>query len=274
MIILLLVVVGLVLGSFVNALVWRLHEQSTSKKKANDPRLSILNGRSMCTSCRHILAWYDLIPVISWLTLKGRCRYCQKSISWQYPLVELCTAALFIISYAFWPYQLTSMGGYSVFVLWQTLMVGFMALTVYDLRWMLLPNRLVTIVGLIAGAQIVTNSVTSKDVNVIIGSLAGGLIVGGLFYGLFQLSGGRWIGGGDVKLGFVLGMLAGGLMKGLLLIFVASSLGTVIAAPLLFTKKKTLTQKLPFGPFLMAATVFVYLFGQRIIDWYQALYLL
>src|SRR5690348_8244818 len=115
MIVLLLGALGLGLGSFVNALVWRLHEQELAEEEPKHKRakgkarqlsakeLSIVSGRSMCPDCHHELAPQDLIPVLSWLWLRGKCRYCSKPISWQYPLVELVTAALFIVSYLSWP---------------------------------------------------------------------------------------------------------------------------------------------------------------------------
>ncbi|MEX2014368.1 MAG: prepilin peptidase, partial [Candidatus Saccharimonadales bacterium] len=99
-----LVLFGLSLGSFINALVWRLWQQENKKQKTkNDRRYSILKGRSICPHCKHILQAKDLIPVLSWVLLRGKCRYCNKPISAQYPLVEAGTAALFILSYVFWP---------------------------------------------------------------------------------------------------------------------------------------------------------------------------
>ena len=92
-------VLGVCFGSFVNALVWRIHEQSKPKKKraASDKELSVVSGRSMCPNCKHTLSTKDLLPVISWLTLGGKCRYCSKPISWQYPSVEMLTALLFVV---------------------------------------------------------------------------------------------------------------------------------------------------------------------------------
>src|SRR4051812_9838145 len=103
--ILMLGVLGLILGSFTNALVWRLHEQQkeTKKQKAkNKKELSILHGRSMCTHCHHKLAWQDLVPLFSWLWLRGRCRYCHQKID-DNPLVEALLGLVFIISYIYWP---------------------------------------------------------------------------------------------------------------------------------------------------------------------------
>jgi prepilin signal peptidase PulO-like enzyme (type II secretory pathway) len=210
--------------------------------------------------------------------LKGKCRYCKKPISWQYPVVELITAALFVKSYYFWPYA--SGGNWSIsagilFGIWCVLLTLFMALTIYDLRWMLLPDKLVFVViglsALFVGVRLVTSS---NPATVFLDSFYGLLSVGGLFYVLFQASKGKWIGGGDVKIGFGLGLLAGSLLNGFLLIFVASCLGTIVALPLLLTGKKALTGKLAFGPFLMAATVFVVLFGPTVTDWYQRLFLI
>ena len=110
MIIVLLVVLGLCLGSFVNALIWRLHEQATAtgKKKPDKKylaRLSITKGRSMCSRCHHELAVKDLIPVFSWLSLGGKCRYCRKPIA-DNPLIEICMPLLFVASYIWWPVAL------------------------------------------------------------------------------------------------------------------------------------------------------------------------
>lgn len=266
--IIVLAVLGLSLGSFANALVWRLHTQPQTKSlklKAKD--LSMLHGRSMCVHCHHVLTWYDLLPVVSWLSLGGKCRYCKKPISVQYPLVEILTAALFVMSYMVWPNGFDGIGA-TLFVFWLVLIVGFMAMFVYDLRWMILPDRLTYPLIALAGLQVVIHSVWARDFSIIVGSVMGLVVVGGLFYVLFQISDGKWIGGGDVKLGFILGLLAGGIIEGMLLIFIASLLGTLTSIPLI-AKKGGLKKRIPFGPLLITATIFVYLFGQNILDWYQ-----
>lgn len=274
MIILILVLAGLCLGSFSNALVWRLHEQQKGKKSAAERRkLSIVSGHSMCTKCHHQLGLTDLIPVVSWLWLRGRCRYCHQPISWQYPAVELITAGLFVGSYVYWPHGWSAVG-ISQFVVWLGVLVLFMALTVYDLRWMLLPNRLVYPLTGLALAEVLMLALWQGNVSIVVGALWGVLCLAGLFYALFTVSNGTWIGGGDVRLGVSLGLLVSGPVKALLVLLLASLIGTVFTLPLLLTGKKHLSQKVPFGPFLILATIIVYLFGASLITWYRQRFLL
>ena len=272
MIIAILIVFGLCLGSFVNALVWRLHQQSKKGAKHNK-ELSILKGRSMCPHCKHELAARDLIPVLSWLGLKGKCRYCHKAISAQYPLVELVTAGLFIASYIWWPNDLKGLQ-IAIFVLWLKLLVGLVDLTVYDLKWFLLPNRIVYPCSLVALLISILNIVDASGplmalINVVLAVLVGG----GIFYILFQVSKGKWIGGGDVKLGFMLGLVAGTPARSLLFIFLAAVAGSLISLPLLYSHRLKRTSLIPFGPFLIAGAVVVQLFGANILHWYSHAFL-
>lgn len=273
MIIVALVVFGLCLGSFVNALVWRVHEQPKKGGKASKLDLSIRTGRSMCPNCHHMLHAKDLIPVLSWLSLRGKCGYCHKPISPQYPLVELATALLFVGSYIWWPvaFDLTQ---YLLLVIWLLLLVGFMALTVYDFRWYLLPNRIMTPVAWLA-ALFAFISIISADrpLVALINTALAVFIGGGIFYLLFQFSGGKWIGGGDVKLGWVLGLIAGTPSRALLFIFIASVAGTLASLPLLATKRLKKSQVIPFGPFLILGLIITQLFGSDILDWYQRVFL-
>lgn len=279
---------GVCLGSFVNALVWRLHEQGVLGKENREKRkegtaessktrhsslvtrdLSILRGRSMCPHCEHRLAWYDLLPVLSWLQLEGKCRYCKQRISIQYPLVEIMTSILFIVSYS-----ALRPGGpldYLAYGLWAVLLVLFMALVVYDLRWMLLPDKLTRVAS---AAALLLAAVTMIQDGFSLGELLGPVLgivgIAGVFYILFQISKGKWIGGGDVKLGVSLGLIAGSLPSALLIIFLASLVGSLVGVPMLLRGKKK-QKRIPFGPFLIAATIFTYLYGQKLIDWYLGL---
>jgi prepilin signal peptidase PulO-like enzyme (type II secretory pathway) len=270
MVVIALILLGLGLGSFVNALVWRICEQDkpAKERKAGKKELSIIKGRSMCTDCGHTLYAKDLVPVFSWLNSYGRCRYCHKRIHWQYPLVELATAASFVFSYLYWPYDLN---GWSVvlFGLWLAILTGLMALFVYDVRWMLLPNRIMWPLFGLTGLYLLVESIfVESNAQVIIMALAGSLIGGGIFYVLFQISKGRWIGGGDVKLGLLIGLLLGSPLLAMLFLFLSSLVGTLVTAPLMASRKIPHHARVPFGPFLIVGGFITYLFGQQIIDWY------
>ena len=274
MIIAVLVVLGLCFGSFANALVWRVHEQAgqAAKKKPDKKylkQLSVAQGRSMCPHCKHELVPKDLIPVLSWLVLGGKCRYCSKPISIQYPLVEVALALLFVVSYLYWP---MFFGGAQtvVFILWLALLTGLTALLVYDVRWFLLPNRIIYPLGVIAVVQAIVsisaaNQLSTALFNTVLGVIAGG----GIFYLLFQVSKGKWIGGGDVKLGWLLGLVAASPARSLLLIFVASAGGSLVSVPFLISGRMKRTSLIPFGPFLIIAVIIVQLFGADIIHWYR-----
>jgi prepilin signal peptidase PulO-like enzyme (type II secretory pathway) len=278
MILLVLIVLGLCLGSFVNALVWRLHAQSQTAKSTGKGRklsttdLSVLRGRSMCPDCHHTLTARDLVPVLSWLSLGGKCRYCRRPISGQYPVVELFTAVLFVVSYLLWPFT-WSTAGVAVFAVWLLLLVVFMALVVYDVRWMLLPDKLVLAASVGAVLFVFLQALAGSDAWLTVGdSAVGALVIGGMFFGLFELSKGRWLGGGDVKLAPALGLLAGSPLKALLVIFFASVIGLLVALPLLVRRKATRRSLIPFGPCLLAATVLVVLLGDVIIRAYLAVF--
>ncbi len=259
MIVLLLSVCGLVFGSFINALVWRLHKHR-----------NWVSERSECPHCHHVLAPLDLIPVFSWLLLRGKCRYCRKPIP-DSPLVELAVPALFVLSYAYWPSPLSGQGLFD-FVCWLLFIIGFVALAVYDIRWFLLPDVIVYPLVALAAFQVVGDWLLyHHDWHLLFGPLIGVAIISGLFYLLFYLSAGKWIGFGDVKLGIVLGLLAGGALKALLVLLAASSLGTLIALPLLLQGKATRKTHLPFGPLLLAGMVIIALWGDHIISWYMGL---
>ncbi len=274
MVYLYIAVLGLCLGSLVNAVVWRLHEQvnSKSKSKKEKDKLSILKGRSMCIECCHELSAMDLIPVISWVSLNGKCRYCQKKISWQYPLVEIVTSILFVFSYIFWSFNedfsgLINFLIYSVFLFAITL---GMILAVYDFKWKILPNKLVLYLGLSAVIFAVLSLFQIDELSrVMINIIASLAVSGGIFGILFQISNGKWIGGGDVKLGFALGFFVLSPQLAFMMLFLASILGSLYSLILVLIGKYKKHMHIPFGPFLLLATYFVVIYGQKIIEIYK-----
>lgn len=251
-----IVFLGIVLGSFVNAFVWRIRNKK-----------DWVNGRSECTHCHHELAPKDLVPIFSYLFLKGKCRYCHRKID-DTPIVEIALPILFIVSYIWWPFGLTN-GGLFQFVFWLIFLVGFLALADFDIRWMLLPDKIVFPLTVLAIVEYLCLAVIfNYSWHFLISAALGALILGGSFYILFQLSSGRWIGGGDVKLAPLLGILAGSPMQALLVVFIASIFGTIYSVPLLMKVDTTSKKLIPFGPFLILGIFIVKIFGSRIINYY------
>lgn len=250
-----LIVLGLIFGSFVNAFVWRLHNKR-----------NWVNERSECTHCHHVLVAADLIPVLSWLWLRGKCRYCHKKIE-DNPIAELIVPILFVTSYLCWPltFQQTDL---IIFIFWLLFLVGFTILAVYDLRWLILPDKVVFALMGLALAQVILVTILKHNAHILISALVGASIISGIFYLLFQISDGKWIGGGDVKLAVVLGLLSGGALQSFLLLFVASVSGSFAALPLVLLGKASRKTQLPFGPFLIFGLIIVQLFGKSILNWY------
>lgn len=269
MVFVVLAALGLIFGSFVNALVWRLYQQERVKGK----NLSILNGRSQCPNCHHELAAKDLVPVLSWLVLRGCCRYCRRPISPQYPIVELAMAVVFVTLYAYWPGGVYGVGAWVLLITSMVASVGLLALLVYDLRWMLLPNKILypTLMVAAAGRLIYIFTFEPRIWHALLVWLLSVLVASGLFWAIFMVSRGQWIGYGDVRLGLITGTLLASPANSFLMIFLAAVLGSLAAAPSLLAGKSHLTSRLPFGPFLIVATWMILLAGDGIIDRYREL---
>lgn len=266
-------VFGLLVGSFVNALVWRLHEQGAGEenpvKSAYDGKtLSITRGRSICPHCGHRLAALDLVPLFSWLWLRGKCRYCRGPISWQYPLVELVTGLLFAWSAVVLNPQ--NSAAWVGLVGWLVVLAGLVALTVYDLRWMLLPDRVVYPLIFIMLATLCIQTLFGQPESIMLRHILAALLLGGAFLVLASLAGGRLFGGGDVKLGFLMGLVLGlrGVTVATLLAFWAAS---IIGIALIIVRRRSRKSYLPFGPFLALGTVIAVWYGKPLIDWYLRL---
>ncbi len=252
-----IIVLGLASGSFINAFVWRWHEKKDWVK-----------DRSECVRCHHKLGFWDLVPVASWVFLRGKCRYCGKGISAQYPLVEILTAGLFLGSYIYWPYKLSGVN-VADFLLWLVILTGLVILAVYDIKWMLLPNKIIAAFTIPAAIMAILNVLVANNSLLMALNYTGGVLVGGgVFYLVFIISKGQWIGGGDIKLGFLLGLIAGSIQSSFLMIFLSALLGSLISIPMLVTHKAKRTSKIPYGPFLILGLYVVQLFGVTILNWY------
>ncbi len=239
-ILLILFLLGVIIGSFLNVLIFRWHENK-----------SPLRGRSQCPDCHKTLRWFELIPVLSFLLQKGRCRGCHQKISWQYPLVELATALLFVSVSIFNQPQI-------YYFIASVLMVIF----VYDLRFGEIPHIFTWPIV----AILLLWSLFSTDKQV--GNLIAGILIGGSWFAFqYFVSRGRWIGGGDIGLGALMGAILGW-PSILVALFLAYVSGAIICLPLLLLKKKALKSAIPFGVFLVPATFITLWWGQNILDWY------
>lgn len=238
---------GLMVGSFLNAVICRL--------KSGE---SIITERSKCPSCRHKLGPVDLVPVFSFLYLKGKCRFCRAGISWQYPIIEIITAALFVIGYNFF-------GLTGELVAFWVLSCFMVVIFTYDLKHYMILDK-VTMPGMAVALLFALFIYKLTFWQILFGALIGG----GIFWLQYALSKGKWVGGGDIRLGLMMGIFLGW-EKLLVSLFLAYVLGALFAVILLLGKKKGMKSELPFGTFLAVSAVITLLFGDSIINWYLSL---
>lgn len=278
-----LAVLGLAMGSFAGATVWRLRAlQLKQEKKAGEKvsakeyetlmpltEKSFTSDRSRCLHCGHGLKWYDLIPLVSWLSTGGKCRYCKKFIGWFEPIIELGTALVFVLSYAFWPDGLVSMAELLSFGMWLIALVMLVILFAYDLKWFLLPNYIVFPLIAIGAIIAIINLLTTPDpLGYLVGLIASAGILSGLYLLLWLISKGAWVGFGDVKLGLGLALLLGQWQLAFVALFMANIIGCLIVLPGMLSGKLTRKTHVPLGPLLIAGGIIAMLFGHTIINWY------
>lgn len=281
-----LVLIGAALGSFAGATVWRLRARQLLADKKN--KLSVnhqefvklkqlatqkpLSDRSRCLHCGYTLKWYDLIPIVSWLTLRGKCRSCRKFIGWFELLIELGVAAFFVLSYAFWPIPLDDGLAITHFALWLVAGVLLAILFAYDTKWFLLPDKVVIALGVVGLAVTVISGFQTGDGFGTMWSAIGAVgILSGLYLVLHLVSRGRWIGFGDVKLGIGLALLLTDWQLALIALFFANAIGCLIVIPFMITGKLKRSSHVPFGPLLIMGTIAAWFIGWPILEWYIGL---
>ena len=237
------------MGSFLNVLVFRTHDEQP-----------FFRGRSKCIKCEVPIAWYDLIPVLSFFLLRKRCRNCKSAISWQYPLVELVTGLLFLGLWLRPDFAIEYLVRDSIFTIF------LIVLFVYDLKYQLLLDRF-TIPAMIAALLL----------NLFLGvpvwsMLVGAIVLGGFFLGQYWISKGKWIGDGDIRMGALMGLMLG-LEHGLVALFLAYVLGATVGLILIVSKKAKMHTQIPFGTFLALTTFVSLLWGEQIVNWYLNLFM-
>jgi leader peptidase (prepilin peptidase)/N-methyltransferase len=264
---------GLTVGSFLNVVICRL--------ETKEP---IFLSRSHCPYCGTSLKWFDNIPLLSFVFLGGRCRYCRRKISYRYPLVELATGLLFLSVVLRLPsvaegfHGLTAIASFYYLVIISFLVVIF----VYDLKHYLIPDKIVypaigitllyqlafafDFASLRSGSNLYSELV--EGYKFFTPYLLSAVLSAGFFFALVVVSKGKWMGLGDVKLAGLIGLVLGW-PNILLALFLAFLSGAIIGLLLVILGKKGLKSQIPFGPFLAGATILVILFGQYLTGWWS-----
>lgn len=280
-----LVLVGVCLGSFAGASVWRLRARQLAQDKVDGEQYdkqeykqlnkltksSIMKDRSQCLHCSYTLKWYDLIPLVSWISLRGKCRNCHHSIGYLEPLIELGVALLFVGSYAFWPYPLSDFLDISRFILWLVSGVGLAILFAYDAKWFLLPDKITVVIIILGALSAIISVAQSSDTLSALSSAAGSVVIlSGIYFALYKISKGRWIGFGDIKLGLGLALLLADFRLAFIALFAANLVGSLIVIPPMIAGKLKRTAHVPFGPLLITGTVIAQLSGLYLLELYMS----
>lgn len=241
-----LFVIGTALASFINVLVWRIHK-----------KVGFVKGRSYCESCSNELAWYHNIPVLSYFILRGSCAFCHKKIPRIYPVSEFVLGLFFLFIFYWYQFSFSLEFFRDLIIL---LFLFFIFL--YDFRF----REILDIPTLVFGSVFFAfsgvlgwHSWASMVIGILIGS--------GFFLLQYVVSKGKWIGGGDIRLGFLMGVILGW-PQILVALFIAYLLGAVSSLVLVAMKKKKLASETAFGTYLTLATFVTMFFGNQVLDWY------
>lgn len=234
---------GLILGSFLNALLYRYNTGS-----------SVMRGRSRCMSCNHTLTAFDLIPVLSYLFLRGKCRYCRSKISWQYPLVEVLCASLAVGTYIKEPEP-------ARFALLFCLWLSLVFIVVYDLKHKIIPWSALIVFTVLSLLYVLVSEPS------LLAFLSGPLLALPLFT-LSLVSKGTWMGWGDGALELGIGWFLG-LTMGLTALFLSFWIGAIVGIVVVVASRAyTMRSEVPFAPFLAFGAACAYFLH---VDLFQAL---
>ena len=250
---------GLLVGAVMNAKILRSEES-----------MSFTTNRR-CGVCAIPTSSVEMLPIAGYMAMRGRCRSCKAVVPWQYPATELAVGILFGL-FAARALLHVELPGFvlpnEVLVLFvrDALMTCALALVfMFDYRASVIPDR-VTIPAIIVA--LIFNLWLGMDVGMM---LLGGLIIGGFFAIQYLLSSGKWVGGGDIRMGLLMGFLLGPIL-GIVGLFLSYVFGAIIGIGLILTKRRTIDSHVPFGTFLALATFVCMLFGERLVNWYASFF--
>ncbi|OXT07664.1 prepilin peptidase [Thermoanaerobacterium thermosaccharolyticum] len=240
---LLIFLFGTIIGSFLNVVIYRLPRNE-----------SIVYPSSHCTKCKNELKPYDLVPIFSYIILKGRCRYCGNKISVKYPLVEIIAGLMYLVLFIYFGFSIELL--FYLFLLSLLIVIAFI-----DIEHKIIPNKII-LTGLIVGAIFRVLMLNYGVWDYVIGFVLGG----GVLLLISLLSGGG-MGGGDIKLMAMIGLFIGWKLT-LLTLFIAALLGAVGGIILIALKIKTRKDYIPFGPYISAACIISILYGYNLLNLY------
>ncbi|MDO8461066.1 MAG: prepilin peptidase [bacterium] len=255
-----LFILGLCVGSFLNVVIQRLPRGS-----------SIIKKRSHCFSCKKNLKWYDMVPLLSFVFLKGKCRFCHSPISWQYPTVELITGILFVATILFLPeksimYHVVSIKYAIPIVYFLFIVSSFIAIFFIDLKHGIIPDKIVYPAVIISLLYIILNTYypLRSEASLILPYFLSAVGAFLFFLLIFLATRGRGMGFGDVKLSFLMGLVLGfpAIVIALYSAFLTGAIASIILVVL--GKKKIPGGTIPFGPFLVIGTFIALFFGRYI----------
>lgn len=252
-------ILGLSVGSFLSVFIPRLKSS----------RKGIILGRSACPACKTKLKIFDLIPVLSFLLLKGKCRHCNRQISIFYPLIELSCGILFLLTATnlFHPFLENPSFlniNFLVLILFLLYITALIFIFFYDLLYLEISDTiLIPIIVIAFFASFIPHPYIPNTVT----ALLGAAIPLSLFTVQILLSKGKWLGGGDLRIGAFVGLILG-IKQVILALVLTYIIGAIIAIFLLVTKKAQRDTPIPFGPFLVSGTILSLFYGKGIIEWY------
>jgi len=245
-----LFILGGLWGSFANVCIHRLPQNK-----------GVVSGRSYCTKCKKKIIWYDNIPIFSYLLLEGKCRKCKKTISFQYILVEAISALAFLGIYLFYGITLTT-----VFII--ILFLSFLIIFFIDLKHYIIPDVLtfpMMALGFLKSFDPNLNPIFSNYINSLIGGLFGYGIIWLLIFFYKQIRKKEGMGLGDAKLLAVVGFWFGWISIPFV-IFLSSAIALIFVIPDLLKRSKQLSSQIPFGPYIIIATIIFIVFKDMFLS--------